>query len=317
MDSERGVSTAVVVGTGTMGPGIAASLALGGIDATVVSRSASGASSGMASAVRCLEHLLDNGLISLSALHTARGRLHASSDLDTAAAEADLVIESTPEDMEHKQRLFARLDSVTRPQTVLASNTSGLSITAIASQCAHPERVVTTHFWNPAHLMPLVEIVRGGNTSPDVVNTIKAVLETCGKIPVVVNVDRPGQLGNRMQEALICEAAAIVQEGIASAEDVDLAARLGFGLRLPAYGVLEHQDIVGLDMGFRICDYVVRDLYNHPHAPEIFQQKLAAGESGAAAGKGFHDWSTKSAEEVKARRDRFLVLCLKAGVHKQ
>ena len=308
-------STAAILGTGTMGPGIATTLALGGVTTTIVSRTEDGAERGARAADGYLAHLLDAGLVSEAERDAARARIHVSARLDTAASDADLVVESVPEQMPLKQDLFAHLDAITRPDAVLASNTSGLSITAIAARCAHPERVLTTHFWNPPHLMPLVEIVRGASTDPSVAEGVKALLIRCGKKPVMVRKDRPGQLGNRMQMALVREAVNIVAEGIADPEDVDLAARLGFGLRLPAYGVLEHQDLVGLELGHAVCDYVARDLYNEPHAPPLYREKMAAGAFGAATGRGFLDWSRKSPEEVKARRDRFIVECLKAGIH--
>ena len=310
-------TTAVILGTGTMGPGIATTLALGGVTATIVSRTEEGAERGARAADRYLAHLLDAGLVSPAEWDAARARIHVSARLDAAASDADLIVESVPEQMTLKQDLFGHLDTIARPDTVLASNTSGLSITAMAAKCTRPERVLTTHFWNPPHLMPLVEIVRGAGTDPSIADAVKRLLIRCGKIPVIVKKDRPGQLGNRMQVAMVREAVNIVAEGIADPEDVDLAARLGFGLRLPAYGVLEHQDLVGLELGHAVCDYVAHDLYNEPHAPPLYQQKMAAGAFGAAAGRGFHDWSQKSPEGVKARRDRFLVQCLKSGVHKQ
>jgi 3-hydroxybutyryl-CoA dehydrogenase len=199
------------------------------------------------------------------------------------------------------------MDSISKPTAVLASNTSGLSITAIASRCNRPERVLTTHFWNPPHLMPLVEIVKGEKTSHQIASAVRDLLASCGKVPVVVKKDRPGQLGNRLQMALIREAINIVAEGIADVEDVDLAAKSGFGLRLPVYGIFEHQDIVGLDMGLGIVDYVTKDLYNQPQAPDLMREKVARGELGAKTGKGFYDWSKKSADEVKSRRDRFVL----------
>jgi 3-hydroxybutyryl-CoA dehydrogenase len=232
----------------------------------------------------------------------------ASPDFDGTV---DLVIESAPEDMAFKQDLFARLDAETRPDTVLASNTSGLSITAIASRCGRPERVLTTHFWNPPHLMPLVELVKGERTSDEVVERVRALFAHCGKMPVVVKKDRPGQLGNRLQMALVREAVNIVAEGIADAEAVDLVAKNGFGIRMPAYGIFEHQDIVGLDMGSKIVDYVAQDLYNEPRAPELMRELVREGKLGAKTGRGFYDWSTKSADDVRARRDAFLIEVLR------
>jgi 3-hydroxybutyryl-CoA dehydrogenase len=204
------------------------------------------------------------------------------------------------------------MDAVAKPGAVLASNTSGLSITAVASRCARPERVLTTHFWNPPHLMPLVEIVKGAKTSDEVAETMRRFLVSCGKVAVMVKKDRPGQLGNRLQMALVREAVHIVAEGIADVEDVDIAAKTGFGLRLPVYGILEHQDMVGLDMAFAINDYVSGDLYNEPHAPALYRELLDRGELGVKTGKGFYDWSEKDAAAVRARRDRFVLDFLRA-----
>ena len=199
---------------------------------------------------------------------------------------------------------------------MLTSNTSGLSITEIARKCSHPERILTTHFWNPPHLMPLVEVVRGEKTSGAVITGVKELLERCGKSVVVVQKDRPGQLGNRMQHALIREAINIVGEGIASPQDVDLAAKMGFGLRLSVYGVLEHMDIVGLDMGMSITDYVCQDLYNEPKSPDAIRQRVNNGDLGAKTGKGFYNWTQEKAAEVRDRRDRFVLEFLKSDFAK-
>jgi 3-hydroxybutyryl-CoA dehydrogenase len=299
--------TAAVIGTGMMGPGIALTLALGGVQSTILSRTAQGAAAGLARARAQAGVLVDNGLAAAADAQRAMGLLAASADFDGAIAAADLVVESGPEDMAWKQDLFARMDGLAGAGAVLATNTSGLSITAIASRCARPERVLTTHFWNPPHLMPLVEIVKGEKTAPEVAEAVRLLLAACGKTPVVVKKDRPGQLGNRLQMALVREAAHIVAEGIADAEDVDAVAKNGFGLRMPAYGIFEHQDIVGLDLGIRVVEYVAQDLYNEPRAPENMRELVREGKVGAKAGRGFYDWSGKSADEVKARRDAFLI----------
>jgi 3-hydroxybutyryl-CoA dehydrogenase len=303
---------AAVIGTGMMGPGIAGALALGGVRATIVSRTEESATKGLEAARAQLRVLAENGLAEMVEVRDAYDRLDASSAFERTVGSVDLVIESAPENMELKQRMFGRMDGISDKSAVLASNTSGLSITAIASRCRHPERVLTTHFWNPPHLMPLVEIVLGERTSPAIAQSVRELLAACGKVPVIVKRDRPGQLGNRLQMALVREAAYIVQEGIADVEDVDLVAKNGFGLRMPAYGIFEHQDAVGLDMGLAIVDYVAADLYNLPKAPDAYRAKVAAGELGAKTGKGFYDWSKKSIEEVKARRDRFVMDVLRA-----
>ena len=307
----QGFDTAAVIGTGMMGPGIGLTLALGGLRTTILSRTRESALRGLEKARAQAQLLAVNELIDAAQADAAVSLLSASADFDQTVAAAGLVVESGPEEMEFKQELFARMDAIAGPEALLASNTSGLSITAIASRCLRPERVLTTHFWNPPHLMPLVEIVKGEKTSAEAAEKVRALLVACGKTPVVVQKDRPGQLGNRLQMALVREAANIVGEGIATAEDVDTVAKNGFGLRMPAYGILEHQDIVGLKMGMAIVEYVVRDLYNEPCAPEYFHQLVDRGETGAAAGKGFYDWSVKSADGVRATRDAFLIQVLR------
>jgi len=310
--SNTSFRTAAVIGTGMMGPGIAGALALGGLHATILSRSEESAAKGLAAARAQLRILADNALAEMIEVREAFERLTASAMFDRSVGNADLVIESIPENMDLKQKLFARMDSLAGKSAVLASNTSGLSITAIANRCRHPERVLTTHFWNPPHLMPLVEIVQGAKTSPQVAQSVRELMAACGKVPVVVKRDRPGQLGNRLQMALVREAAYIVEEGIADVEDVDLVAKNGFGLRMPAYGIFEHQDAVGLDMGLSIVDYIAQDLYNLPKAPNIYRAKVAHGDLGAKTGKGFYDWSKKSIDEVKADRDQFVIEVLRA-----
>ena len=305
--------SATVIGTGMMGPGIAMTLALGGVRTTLLSRREESARQGVKKALDQLTLLAENGLAEAGQAMEARKLLTGSSEFDPAIAGADLVVESALEKMEFKKELFARMDGLAKPAAALASNTSGLSITEIASRCSRPERVLTTHFWNPPHLMPLVEIVRGEKTSVAVAESVRDLLAACGKTPVVVKKDTPGQLGNRLQMALVREAVHIVQEGIADVEAVDLAAKTGFGLRLPVYGILEHQDMVGLDLGTLVVDYVTQDLNNEPGIPRLMREMLDRGEMGVKAGKGFYDWSRKDAEAVKARRDRFVVEFLKAG----
>ena len=153
--------TAAVIGTGMMGPGVASILGLGGVEATILSRTREGAETGLAKARSLLGVLKDEELAGKDVHEWAVEHIRSSANFDETVSRADLVIESAPEDMEFKQDLFARLDSLAKPNAVLTSNTSGLSITEIARKCSHPERVLTTHFWNPPHLMPLVEVVRG------------------------------------------------------------------------------------------------------------------------------------------------------------
>lgn len=295
-----------------MGPGIAATIALGGVPVTILGRTLDSARHGLRMARKAILLLEENELAPIARANWALEHLDESTEFDKAFAASDLVIESTPEDMAFKQDLFRRMDSIAKPEAVLASNTSGLSITAIASAVKNrPERVLTAHFWNPPHLMPLVEIVRGEKTDPAVAIGLRDFLRSCGKVPVLVKKDRPGQLGSRLQTALMREAMYIVQEGIADPADVDLAARTGFGLRLPAYGIFEHMDNAGLDLVYSVVDYVSKDLCNETGAPAILREKIEAGHTGAQSGEGFYDWEVRDVRAMRERRDAFLLDFLK------
>ena len=298
------IQSAAVIGTGMMGPGIATILAAGGVPVTVLSRSAESAEQARVRAIGFAALLAEHGLADPANC----AEIHASADLEAVIPSVDLVVESAPENMEFKQSLFAHLDAIAKPDAILASNTSGLSITAIASLCTrHPERVVTAHFWNPPHLVPLVEIVRGERTSIAVAEELRDLLKHCGKVPVMVKKDTPGQLGNRIQAAMVRECVHILEQGIADVEDIDLAVRNGFGIRLPEYGPFEHADAVGLDLKMAIADYVTRDLCNRVGASDSVKERVARGDLGVKSGKGFYDWSKKSWEEVRARRDGFVL----------
>lgn len=302
---------AVVVGTGMMGPGIAATLAAGGIGTCLVSRTTESAEEGLLQAKGLLSTLEKQGLVSPAQLATGLRSLSRSTDLAAEVAKTDLVVESIPEDLALKQRFFQRLARVAPMKAILASNTSGISISAIAEECDHPERILTTHFWNPPYLMPLVEVVMGQRTAEPVAHQTLDILKRCGKTPVLVRKDTPGQLGNRLQHALVREAIHIIHEGIASAEDVDLAVKNGFGLRLPVWGVLEHADAVGLDLVKSVQDYVLPALRNEPFADPLLTQKVQEGNFGAKSGRGFYDWTIRDMGAAKARRDEFLVRFLR------
>jgi 3-hydroxybutyryl-CoA dehydrogenase len=300
------VKRVAVAGTGMMGPGIAATFALAGKEAVIVSRTAEGAAKGVATAQGLVATLAANGLADPAQAKAAQGRFSPSHDPEAAVKSVQLFVESIAENLAIKQDYFARLDAAA-PDTILCSNTSGISITEIAAKCKKPERVFTTHFWNPPYLMPLVEVIMGRRSDRAMAEGVVALLKACGKVPVLVRKDVPGQLGNRIQHAMIRECMYIVQEGIASAEDVDLAVKAGVGLRFPVYGVFEHADLVGLELVKAVQDYVVPDLGKAQGATPIHNEKITKGETGAKVGKGFLDWPAGKAEQVRARRDAFLM----------
>ena len=294
-----------------MGPGIAACLALAGHRVRLFGRSAQSLDRGLAAARGGMDVLRREGLVTPAQADSAAERLRGATDLAAAVETADFVFESIVEDLAEKQRLFSQLERLAPKAAILASNTSGLPISRIAEVLEHPRRAATTHFWNPAHLMPLVEIVKGEQTSDETVARLRALLDGAGKQTVIVLKDVPGQLGNRLLHALFREAFHIVQEGIASVEDVDLAIRNGPGLRFPAYGLLEHADMIGLDMQLAIDRYLFGELCNLSEAPALLEERVARGDLGARTGRGLYDWSRKDAAAVRARRDQFIIDRLK------
>ena len=300
-----------VLGTGMMGPGISASLALAGHPATLYGRSAESVQRGLDAVDHALEQLRAAGLVTTRAVQAARRRIGGATDLAAAVHGAMFVFESVAEELALKQTLFAQVEGLVPADTILASNTSGLPITAIAARMRCPEQAATTHFWNPPHLMPLVEIVKGERTTEATVDRLRNVLTHAGKRVVVVRKDVPGQLGNRLLHALFREAYHIVDEGIASVEDVDVALKFGPGLRFPAYGLLEHADMVGLDMQLQIESYLFPALCAATEPPPFVRELIAQGKLGAKSGVGLYDWSHRNPADVRAARDAFVLERLK------
>lgn len=226
--------------------------------------------------------------------------------IEAAVADADLVIEAAPEDLQIKRDLVAAVDAVNE-DCIFASNTSVLRITEIAEGSKRPERVVGTHWWNPPYLIPLVEVVRGEKTSDETVAAVSGWLRDAAKTPVEVYKDAAGFVGNRMQFALLREAAHIVDQGICSAETVDLVAKHTFGSRLAAVGPLQNADYIGLDLISSILDYLGPSLSTTPGTPALFSDAVREGRLGAKSGKGVFDWAPGDREAVETTLIEHLV----------
>ncbi len=306
------IRRAVVVGTGLMGPGIAYTLAAAGCQVQIYGRTPESVARGLRSVKVAVATMVEGECLLQSEGDAILERVRGTSDLEAAVAEADLVTESIAENAGAKQELFDRVERACPPQTLLTSNTSGLPATLLASVLKRPERFAVTHYWNPPHLMPLVEVVKGEKTSEDTIAWLLALLSVAGKMPVVVRKDTPGQLGNRLFHALIREAYYVVQEGIASPEDVDRAIKFGLGRRFPVYGTLEHLDLNGLDMALAIQSYMCRALCNDTEPARVLREKVATGDLGLKTGRGFYDWQQLDAQAIVRRRDAFLVELLRA-----
>lgn len=228
----------------------------------------------------------------------SRIRFTAKRD-DPALTNADLVVECVFEDMALKQETFAQLESLCRADCIFCTNTSVMSPTEISAKLVHKKRFVGTHFWNPAHLIPLVEVVRTVHTQDEVVETVLSLLRDAGKKAVLCKKDVPGFIANRMQHALWREAISIVENGIADAETVDEAVRSSFGLRLPQLAPLENADMVGLELTKQIHTYILPHIENSPASSPLLNEHLEKGELGYKSGKGFF---TRSPEEIAKQK---------------
>jgi 3-hydroxybutyryl-CoA dehydrogenase len=310
--TEDRISRVAVFGTGQMGPGIAAITALAGCATTLVGRSASSVERGKRSCLAALDFLLAHEVISQQERQACVASL-AFTQNAAAAAPADLAVEAIVENLAVKQQFFVELEALFAPGTILASSTSALRIKDIAARLKHPERAVTAHFWNPPHLVPLVDVMQGEQTSEETVQRVYRFLTRCGKRPVIGRKDVPGQIGNRLQHALMREAYYMVQEGIASVEDVETAIKAGFGLRLPVYGPLEHSDISGVDLALAVEGTVLPSLCNATEPLPLLRKMVAAGNLGAKTGQGFYNWHERSAEQLERQRDEFLVERMKVA----
>ena len=256
-----------------------------------------------------------HGLIDEAGSATLMGRIRTTTDLGSAVESASFVIEATPEDLELKQHLFAELDRVAPDDSILATNTSAYTISQISVRASHRDRIIGSHFFQPAQLMPLVEVSRGPSTGDDIVDRTVVLWEACGKVPIRIEEELPGYLANRMQAALVREAVSLLDRGVATADDIDTAARLGFGLRLLVSGPLAQRDIAGLDLHVAIARELWPDLDQStgPHALAL--DKVDRGDLGLKTGRGFHDWSGNDAGEVhRARNESLLTTLIQLGL---
>ena len=300
-----------VIGAGMMGPGIATCAALAGHPVVIVHRSPASADRAVEAVRRNLLQLADGKLIDRAQAERAREKVRLEPDLARGLQGSFWVIETINEDLAAKQALFKSLDEMTDPSVMLTSNTSGLCITDIAAQVKHPHRTATTHFWFPGHLVPLVEIVMGPQTEMSVAERLKELLLEWGKAPVIVKKDVPGQLANRILQAVIREATYIVESGLASAEDVDTAIKMGFGIRMPAWGPLEHIDAVGLDLAIAVQNSVLPSLYNDAAPTGRLKELVKSGNLGHKTGAGFYDWKVKDMASLARSRDQFVMQTLR------
>ncbi len=301
----------MVVGCGMMGSGIGAMSSLAGKRTVLVDVDEDHVKAGLTKAYACIRQREENGLNTHEEALKAFDLLETSTDMNRASERAFMVVEAIIEKVEAKQELFARLDAILPVEVPICSNTSGLRITEISNRCIHPERTVTTHFWLPAHLVPLVEVVVSDKTDLALAQKVREELKRWNKSPVLVLKDLPGQLANRVFQAIIRESIDIVASGLASAEDVDTAIAAGMAMRFPVWGPLMHLDAVGTNLGLSVQQTVLPSICADRDAGAYIKEMVDRGDLGARTGKGFYDWSQRRIEDHMKKRDQFIIEAVK------
>jgi 3-hydroxybutyryl-CoA dehydrogenase len=295
-----------VIGAGLMGHGIAQVLAQAGHTVVITDSDPTVLGTARARIARNLEEL---GVLAAPVL--ARVRTEAA--LSPAVVAADVVIEAVAEVVDVKQALFADLASQAPAHAILTSNTSVIPITRLGERLDDGARgrLVGTHWWNPPHLIPLVEVVRTAFTRQDVVDRTVALLRDAGKVPVVVHRDVTGFIGNRLNQAMWREALALIEAGVCDAETIDTVVKSSFGLRLPVLGPMENADLIGLELTRNLHALLFPELSDTKIASPLLDAAIARGDTGLAAGRGLRHWTPEDAEAVRRRLAAHLIASLR------
>jgi len=305
------LSQVAVLGAGTMGAGIAGLFARAGCQVWLVDRSDEILDRGMGMLRAAQDGLRAAKMLSARDAAAALRRVRPLLDMVPACARVQLVVEAVHEDLELKQRIFRCLDEKCPARTVLASNTSGLSITTIAGATRRAGRVAGMHFWNPPHLVPLVEVVMGKPTTDATAKFLLDVGRRLGKRPVLVRREVPGFVGNRLQFAVFREALHLLASGVASAEDIDAAMTAGPGFRYGLLGPLRTADLGGLDVFLAISRYLFGQLSSEDEPPAALSRLVGQGRLGIKTGGGFYDYAPRDRQQILATRDRLLAAILR------
>lgn len=257
------------------------------------------------------KQLVEKDIVSESELAERLNRIHFTKDIDSEEVKnADLVIEAVFENMELKRETFAKLEARCRKDCIFCTNSSVMSPSEISRDLKYRNRFVGTHFWNPGHLIPLVEVVKTDATDEETAATVMEFMTRIGKKPALCNKDVPGFIANRLQHALWREAISIVENGIADAPTVDMAIKNSFGLRLPQLAPLENSDMVGTDLTFNIHNYVLEHIEDSHKPSPLIEKMLEEGKMGFKSGEGFYKWDDEKIAKCNADLNSYLIRML-------
>ncbi|MCH4824715.1 MAG: 3-hydroxyacyl-CoA dehydrogenase NAD-binding domain-containing protein [Planococcus sp. (in: firmicutes)] len=300
-----------ILGAGTMGHSIALSAAWANQAVNVYGINEQDLESADKGLNNKLNVMIENELFSANQAKEIRERIKFTTSLENAVSDATFIIEVVPEILDLKKKLYTKLETIVDDEVVIASNTSGFKPSLLAADMRRPERFVVTHFWNPAHLIPLVEVVKGERTDEATVERAMAVLDKMNKKAVVLQKEIPGFIGNRLQYALFREAQSLLDAGAASKEDIDAAVTYSIGRRLPVTGPLMSADMGGLDVFSAISNYLFEDLSTDQRSGKVLTQLAADNKLGDKTGEGFYSWETEVSAKINEEREQMLIYFLK------
>jgi len=304
------ISKVAVVGAGVMGSGIAQVFAQQGFSVIVNDLN----EDILKKAKKRIENNLylfhQEGILSKENLKEVAQNLTFSSRMDEISG-VDMVVEAISEQIKLKQALFQKLDKMFSPEVILATNTSGISISLIASATKNPDRVVGMHWWNPPCIIPVVEIIKGEKTKEEIVEAVRKLVIRLKKKPILVKKDIPGFLGNRMQYALMREAVHLLEKKVASAQDIDTMVRAGFGFKFPIIGPLETIDMAGMDIFYNVSQYLYKELDSSEKPQKLVAEKIKQEKLGMKTGEGFYNYKEIDSNKLNQQRVKKYIKLLK------
>ncbi|WP_399630296.1 3-hydroxyacyl-CoA dehydrogenase family protein [Sporosarcina sp. SG10008] len=300
-----------IIGCGTMGHSIALSAAWAGIEVKISGMNEQDLATADKGLRNKLTVMVHNDLFNEAMAEEIRKRIVFSTSLEEIVQEATFIIEVIPENSQMKRELYKEIEAICSKDTVLASNTSGFTPTSLAEEMEYPNRFIVTHFWNPGHLIPLVEVVKGEKTDQVTIERAMNLLNVMNKKPILINKEVPGFIGNRLQYALFREAQSLLDEGVATKEDIDAAVTYSIGRRLPITGPLMTADMGGLDVFSAISNYLFEDLSNESKSGVHLSNLVNQKKFGDKSGEGFYMWDQETSETINAEREKTLIHFLK------
>ena len=296
-----------VIGGGLMGSQITLVLAQGSRETLLVSRAQETLDRAMENIRRYVGDLHRLDLLRGETPEAVLERIRPTTELETAVGSSEFVVESISENLEAKQEVFQRMDAAAPRATVLASNTSGLPITQLGERMVHQDRIAGSHFFQPAHIVPVLEVIRGDRTSDETMDRTCEIWKRLDRVTLRVNKDGPGFLVNRLQHAIIREAVHLLVTGVADADSIDRAVELGLAPRFTTAGPLKQRDINGLKMHVQVAEHLWKNLGGWEEPLAYLQAMVARGETGLESGKGYYDWSGQDPAAVRSEKDELLL----------